>query len=100
MAHAWGGSALFEEPLGASRQIAARHAVSIANVAVRAILDRRAVGGVIVGTRLGLSEHIADTARVFGLRLTPEDHAEIEAVLARSRDLYQRIGDCGAEYRR
>jgi aryl-alcohol dehydrogenase-like predicted oxidoreductase len=100
MVDAWGGWALFQELLRALKRIADRHGVSIANVAVRAILDRPAVGGVIVGTRLGLSEHIADTARVFGLRLTPEDHAEIEAVLARSRDLYQRIGDCGAEYRR
>jgi hypothetical protein len=58
------------------------------------------VAGVIVGTRLGLSEHRADTSGVFGLRLTAEDHGQIEAVLARSQDLYRRIGDCGAEYRR
>jgi aryl-alcohol dehydrogenase-like predicted oxidoreductase len=100
MIDAWGGWALFQELLRALEQIAARHGVSIANVAVRAILDRPAVGGVIVGTRLGLSEHIADTTRVFGLRLTPEDNGQIETVLARSRDLYQCIGDCGAEYRR
>jgi hypothetical protein len=55
---------------------------------------------VIVGARLGLAEHIADNARVFALRLTPEDHAQLDAVLVRSNDLYQRIGDCGAEYRR
>jgi aryl-alcohol dehydrogenase-like predicted oxidoreductase len=100
MIDAWGGWALFQELLGALEQIAERHRVSIANVAVRAILDRPAVAGVIVGTRLGVAEHIADNAHVFGLRLTAEDHGQIEAVLGRSRDLYQRIGDCGAEYRR
>jgi aryl-alcohol dehydrogenase-like predicted oxidoreductase len=100
MVDAWGGWALFQELLGALKQIADRHGVSIANVAVRAILDRPAVAGVIVGTRLGVAEHIADTSRVFGLRLTAADHGQIEAVVGRSRDLFQRIGDCGAEYRR
>ncbi len=100
MIDAWGGWALFQDLLRTLKQIADRHGVSIANIAVRTILDRPAVAGVIVGTRLGLSEHIADTTRVFSLRLTPQDHAEIAAVLARSRDLFHRIGDCGAEYRR
>ncbi len=100
MVDAWGGWALFQELLGALKQVADRHRVSIANVAVRAILDRPAVGGVIVGARLGVAEHIADNARVFDLRLTDQDRGEIQAVLERSRDLYQRIGDCGAEYRR
>ena len=65
MVDAWGGWALFQELLGALKQIADRHRVSIANVAVRAILDRPAVAGVIVGTRLGVAEHIADNARDF-----------------------------------
>ena len=47
-----------------------------------------------------MAEHIADNARVFGLRLTAADQGQIAAVLERSRDLYGRIGDCGAEYRR
>ncbi|HEY7064478.1 MAG TPA: aldo/keto reductase [Chloroflexota bacterium] len=97
---AWGGWALFQELLAALKQVAERHGASIANVAVRAILDRPAVAGVIVGARLGVAEHIVDNARVFALHLTADDHALIDAVLARSRDLYQRIGDCGAEYRR
>ncbi len=100
MIDAWGGWALFQELLATLKEIGERHRVSIANVAVRAILDRPAVGGVIVGARLGVAEHIADNARVFALRLTDQDHAAIEAVLQRSSDLYERIGDCGAEYRR
>jgi len=79
--------------------VADKHQVSIANVAVRAILDRPAVGGVIVGARLGVAEHLADNARVFDLHLDAEDRDRIEAVTRESRDLYQLIGDCGDEYR-
>ena len=68
MIDAWGGWALFQELLAALKGIADKHGVSIANVAVRAILDRPAVAGVIVGARLGLAEHLADNARVFDLR--------------------------------
>ena len=49
--------------------------------------------------RLGLSDHRADNTRVFAFGLDAEDHARIEAVLAKSRDLLSVIGDCGDEYR-
>ena len=67
---------------------------------MRYILDRPAVGGVIVGTRLGIAEHRAENARTFAFALDAEDLAQIEAVVSKSRDLYQVIGDCGDEYRR
>ena len=100
MIDAWGGWELFQQLLATLNRIAGKHAVSIANVAVRYILDRPAVAGVIVGARLGVSEHIADNARVFGFELDQEDLANIEAVLSQAHDLYQIIGDCGDEYRR
>jgi aryl-alcohol dehydrogenase-like predicted oxidoreductase len=100
MLDAWGGWGLFQELLGVLKHVADKHHVSLANIAVRYILDRPAVGGVIVGTRLGVAEHRTDNARVFTVTLDAEDRAQIEAVLARSRDLYQLIGDCGDEYRR
>jgi aryl-alcohol dehydrogenase-like predicted oxidoreductase len=100
MVEAWGGWGLFQELLSALKHVADKHRVSIANIAVRYILDRPAVGGVIVGTRLGVTEHRQDNARSFGVSLDGDDQAQIEAVLARSRDLYQLIGDCGDEYRR
>lgn len=99
MIDAWGGWTLFQELLTALKQIADKHQVSIANVGVRYVLDRPAVAGVIVGARLGLAEHIADNARVFGFALDAGDHAKIEAVLGKSRDLMRAIGDCGDEYR-
>ena len=100
MVDAWGGWELFQQLLSALRAIADRHDVTIANIAVRYILDRPAVAGVIVGARLGVAEHIADNARVFRIRLDGDDLEAIEAILARSRDLYRLIGDCGDEYRR
>ena len=99
MIDAWGGWALFQELLAALKQIADKHRVSIANVGVRYVLDRPAVAGVIVGARLGVAQHIADNARVFGFALDADDHAMIEPVLAKSRDLIKLIGDCGDEYR-
>jgi aryl-alcohol dehydrogenase-like predicted oxidoreductase len=99
MIDAWGGWKLFQELLAALEQIAARHGVGIANVGVRYVLDRPAVAGVIVGARLGVAQHLADNARVFGFALDPDDLAAIERVLAKSRDLMQAIGDCGDEYR-
>jgi len=100
MIDAWGGWALFQELLQVLKQIADQHGVSLANVAVRAMLDRPSVAGVIVGVRLGVTDHRTDNARVFEGALTPEDHARIQAVLGKSRDLYHFIGDCGDEYRR
>jgi aryl-alcohol dehydrogenase-like predicted oxidoreductase len=100
MVDAWGGWALFQRLLATLKEIADKHQVSIANVAVRAILDRPAVAGVIVGTRLGLAEHRADNARVFEFSLDDEDRTHLDAVLEASRDLYRAIGDCGDEYRR
>jgi aryl-alcohol dehydrogenase-like predicted oxidoreductase len=99
MVDAWGGWSLFQELLAVLKQIADKNRASIANVGLRYILDRPVVAGVIVGARLGVAQHITDNARVFGLALDGDDLATIEAVLTRSRDLMEAIGDCGDEYR-
>jgi len=100
MIDAWGGWVLFQGLLATLKAIGDRHGTSLANVAVRAILDRPAVGGVIVGVRLGLSDHLDDNLRVFELTLDDEDRAKIDAALAGSSDLFRLVGDCGDEYRR
>ncbi|MBE9052982.1 aldo/keto reductase [Nostocales cyanobacterium LEGE 11386] len=100
MVDAWGGWQLFQELLSTLKQIADKHQVSIANVAVRYILDQPAVGGVIVGARLGISEHIQDNAKVFSFTLDAEERDRINSISRQSQDLYQLIGDCGDEYRR
>jgi aryl-alcohol dehydrogenase-like predicted oxidoreductase len=99
MIDAWAGWTLFQQLLTALKNIADKQGVGIATVGLRAILDRPAVAGVIVGARLGLAEHIAANSRVFDLVLAPEDLAALEPVFAGSRDLMRVIGDCGDEYR-
>jgi aryl-alcohol dehydrogenase-like predicted oxidoreductase len=99
MVDAWGGWGLFQELLTVLRSIAARHGVTIATVSVRWVLDRPAVAGVILGRRLGLTDHRAENATVFTVRLDDEDRARIDDVTAKSHDLFRAIGDCGDEYR-
>ncbi|MGH7045847.1 MAG: aldo/keto reductase [Stellaceae bacterium] len=99
MIDAWGGWPLFQELLAVLKAIADKHGVSIANIGMRYVLDRPAVAGIIVGTRLGVAQHRADNARTFAVALDAGDHAKIETVLAKSHDLMQVIGDCGDEYR-
>ncbi|MBC6452745.1 MAG: aldo/keto reductase [Hormoscilla sp. SP5CHS1] len=100
MVDAWGGWNLFQELLATLGQIASKHGVSISNVAVRYVLEQPAVAGAIVGARLGISAHIQENAKVFDLQLDSSDYEQISAVVGKSRDLYQSIGDCGDEYRR
>ncbi len=100
MIDAWGGWPIFQELLATLKPIAGKHQVSIANLAVRYILDRPAVAGAIIGVRLGVSDNRGENARIFGFALDSDDLSQIEDVLKRSRDLYQLIGDCGDEYRR
>ena len=99
MVDAWGGWDLFQELLHMLKKIGEKHNASIANVGTRYILDEPMVAGVIIGTRLGVTDHIADNAHVFDFKLDNEDHELIEPILQKSHDLYRLIGDCGDEYR-
>jgi len=99
MIDAWGGWSLFQKLLGVLEQIAQKHNAGIANVATRFILDKPSVAGVIIGARLGISEHRVENDRVFGLELDSEDHEKIKSVTTQSKNLFEVIGDCGAEYR-
>lgn len=100
MIDTWGDWDLFQQLLHTCQRVAARHAVSIANVAVRFILDRPSIAGVIAGTRLGVSEHRAERARVFSFALEADDVAALDAASGKGRNLFTIIGDCGDEYRR
>ena len=92
-----GGWEALQTVLRAVASVARRHNVSIANVATRWVLEQPAVAAVIVGARLGESEHRADNRRVFSFALDQEDRAQIDRALAATRRL---PGDCGDEYRR
>jgi aryl-alcohol dehydrogenase-like predicted oxidoreductase len=95
----WGSWALFQELLRVMHGIAEKHGISIANVAVRYVLDQTAVAGVIAGARLGLSDNHADNARVFAFALDESDRQALDAASGAGRDLMRIIGDCGDEYR-
>ena len=92
-----GGWEAYQRVLATMKEVAARHDVSVANVASRFILDQPAVGGVIIGARLGASEHIAENAAMFGFSLDAEDRSLIEAATSQLEPI---PGDCGDEYRR
>lgn len=92
-----GGWSRFQNVLHAVSRAATRLDRSMANVASRYMLESPAVGGVIIGARLGASRHIEDTVRLFDFELDAASLAEIgEAIGA----LDPIPGDCGDEYRK
>jgi enamine deaminase RidA (YjgF/YER057c/UK114 family) len=92
-----GGWSVLQGILAAAVAVARKHGVSIANVASRWVLEHPAVAGVIIGARLGESEHRADNLRLFSFALDAEDRARLAAATAAARPI---PGDCGDEYRR
>lgn len=92
-----GGWGFLQSLLQVLRDVAQRAGVSMANVASRYILDQPGVGGVIIGARLGQSEHVQDTLRLFQFKLDRESRAMIEDVLTAKHAI---PGDCGDEYRK
>ena len=99
MIDVWGGWQLFQELLEVLNTIAKKHNCSIANIATRFILDKPQVAGVIIGARLGISDHIEDNSKVFNLKLDQDDISLISTITSKSNDLFDTIGDCGDEYR-
>lgn len=92
-----GGWARFQQLLGIVHRVARRHGVTIPVVASRFMLDQPAVGGVILGARLGHGDHVEENARIFGLRLDEEDRAALRQAM---QGLDPLPGDCGDEYRK
>ena len=77
----FGGWDAFQSLLSTLHEIASRHRVSIANVAVRWVLDQPGVAAVIIGARH--AGQLQDNLRVFSLRLDERDHASIDACIGR-----------------
>ena len=99
MINAWGGWSLFQDLLEILLQISKKHNCTIANVATRFILDKPTVAGVIIGVRLGISEHLQENIKSFDLHLDSDDILMIKSVTQKSNNLFEIIGDCGDEYR-
>jgi aryl-alcohol dehydrogenase-like predicted oxidoreductase/enamine deaminase RidA (YjgF/YER057c/UK114 family) len=92
-----GGWDALQTILKAAAAVARKHGVSVANVATRWVLEQPAVAAVIVGARLGESEHRADNLALFSFVLDDEDKARIGEALVSTKRI---PGDCGDEYRR
>ena len=73
-----GGWDCFQQILACLDTVAARHAVGIGAVAIRWVLDRPGVSGVIVGARH--ARHLADVLSACAFELTDEDRADIARV--------------------
>lgn len=91
-----GGWGAFQSLLETLQVVARRHEVSMANVACRWVLEQPAVAGIIIGARLGRSEHIGENLRLFQFSLDEESRAELEAAAAALRV----PGEPGDEYRK
>lgn len=92
---------MFQELLQVLSTIATRRGVSISNVATRWVLDFPYVGAVIVGCRMGVSDHSNENLACFGWKLDDSDGNAINAVLTKcNREaMFRDMSDCGAEYR-
>jgi aryl-alcohol dehydrogenase-like predicted oxidoreductase/enamine deaminase RidA (YjgF/YER057c/UK114 family) len=92
-----GGWSKFQNLLRVLDKIANTHKTSIANIASRYMLEQPAIGGVIIGARLGISEHIQENVTLFSLSLDEDSKINIKQAL----DSLEPIpGDCGDEYRK
>ena len=92
-----GGWNNLQKLLTTLQPIAQNHGVSIANVAAKFIMQKDYVGAVIIGARLGQSEHIEDTLELYEFSLNDQDHKALETCL---EELPIISGDCGDEYRK
>ena len=79
----FGGWDLFQELLRTLKRVGDRHRASIANVAMRYILDKPAVASVIIGAVN--RSHLADHVELARVRLDDGDRAAIAAVTAKRR---------------
>jgi len=92
-----GGWEPFQNLLDTLSGVAAKHNVSVANIAGHYVLDHDAVGAVIVGARLGEREHRQDNLNLLELSLDIDDRTAIAEATANLKPI---PGDCGDEYRK
>ncbi|MFC4723559.1 aldo/keto reductase [Geojedonia litorea] len=92
-----GGWEVYQHLLKSVKQVADKHRVSIANIASRTILENPEVASIIIGARLGKSEHIADNKRILSIDLDADD---LQIIRTAQKMLTPIAGDCGDEYRK
>lgn len=87
----------FQKLLQSIKMISEKYDVSMANVATKYIMEQPHVAGVILGARLGQSEHVLENQKLFQFELNEEDTAIIVKALSNLKSI---PGDCGDEYRK
>ncbi|MDF9800821.1 aryl-alcohol dehydrogenase-like predicted oxidoreductase/enamine deaminase RidA (YjgF/YER057c/UK114 family) [Catalinimonas alkaloidigena] len=92
-----GGWKKFQHLLKVAHQVAQKHNASIANISSCFMLNQPAVAGIILGARLGKSEHIAENQRIFDIHLDAED---LQSIREAQSALSPIPGGCGDEYRK
>lgn len=88
--------ALFQELLQVLDKIGKKYNATIAQIALRYIMDKPAIGGVIIGCRLTVSNHIDETVKIFDIEMSDEDRKAIQDVVKKGRGLK---GEPADEYR-
>lgn len=92
-----GGWQNLQEILKVLKILSLKYDVSISNVASKFIMQKSSVGGVIIGVRPGVSNHLEETLKLNSFMLEPTDISKIEVVLKTFSPI---PGDCGDEYRK
>jgi aryl-alcohol dehydrogenase-like predicted oxidoreductase/enamine deaminase RidA (YjgF/YER057c/UK114 family) len=92
-----GGWGKFQNLLNVLYEVAKKNNTTMANVASRYMLEQPAVGGVIIGARLGKSAHVSENKELLSFSLNEESkNILLEAI----KELNTIPGDCGDEYRK
>jgi aryl-alcohol dehydrogenase-like predicted oxidoreductase/enamine deaminase RidA (YjgF/YER057c/UK114 family) len=92
-----GGWDIYQNLLQAMKKVADKHSVSVANIASLFVLENPHVAAVIIGARLGESEHIEDNKKLLNIDLDVADVASIKEAQSQLKSI---PGDCGDEYRK
>jgi len=92
-----GGWQPYQNLLKIIKKISDKHKVSMANIATAFMLESKSVAAIIIGARLGESEHINDNKKILDITFDNED---VNAIRSAQKELLPIPGDCGDEYRK
>lgn len=92
-----GGWDAFQSILAAAEKVAQKHKVSVANVATKWVLSQDHVAAVIIGARVGETQHRRNNMELFQFELDSED---LQSLKKHFEETIPVPGDCGDEYRK
>ena len=92
-----GGWEGYQNILGVVDSIAKDHNASIANICSKFVLDNPTVSSIIIGARLGESDHIQENTKILSIDLSDAQRKSIEEA---QKSLKAIPGNCGDEYRK